>query len=423
MKKLFVLLMKNPFFQGGIFLTISSQIINFINYFFNFLTARALGPNGYGEIISLLSYLTIVSIPLSIVSSILTQKISSNEDKKFTVTRMLELWLWSKKKYFLSLLLVLFISIPFLPRITNLSLSSSIALVFLFTFAIIGIFYNTALQALHLFLAISVVAIIIALVKFSGGLLAWLNFGQVNTVVIFLVLSGATNFLLSFYIYKKGIKNQTKLSDIQPFKKKLTQIIKNEYLIITTLCIIASALIGNVDIVIVKKFASSFDAGIYSSWSLFAKIILYLISPFMSLSFIFFSSKKNLNKQNTVLNLSLIILVVVGLSCYLVYAFFPQLITDVLFGYKFKAVAPYLTQAAIFGTLYTSLLLLNNYFLAKKSRVSLVLPLLSPVYIIGLLIIKGNFQNTILLNIYISSLAVSIYLFYYLSKIYKRNSV
>lgn len=411
MKERFVSILKNPFFQGGIFLTLSGQVTNFFNYLFNFLAARALGPNGYGEITSLLSYLTIVSVPLSIVAVILTQKIGSQDEKKLAFTKALEIWFWQKIKYWGFIFLIIFIITPFLPRITNLSLESSIGLVLLFLFSVIGIFYTTTIQALQLFLAFSIVAILTALVKLIGGLLAWLQFGQTNTVIAFLVMSMITTFLGSFYIYRKAINKQKKMITFAPLEKRLRNVIKSEYLIITTLSVLAMTLLSNADIIVVKKFSSAFDAGIYSSWSLFAKIILYVIGPFVSLSFVFFSSKKNVNKQNTVLTVSLILLVFIGIFSYMIYSFFPQIITQVLFGNKFKAVVPYLTQAAVFGTLYTSILLLNSYFLAKKSRVVLTLPVVILFYLAGLLILKGNFQSIMAFNIFISSVIAGIYIF------------
>ena len=75
MMKLLKKLWANEFFQGGFFLTSSSFTINVLNYFFNLLAARTLGPSGFGEITAFFSYNNIFSVPILVVTLVLIQKI------------------------------------------------------------------------------------------------------------------------------------------------------------------------------------------------------------------------------------------------------------------------------------------------------------------------------------------------------------
>jgi len=421
MKKKIIALSRNSFFQGGIFLTASGFIASFFNYVFNILVAQALGPNSYGEISALFSYLLVTSVPLNVVATIITQKISSHDEKSFIFAQALEKWFLSKLKRVMAFSVFLIVIIPFLPRLTNLSLISSVALVLLFITSVIGIFYSSALQALHLFLASSIISVAATLIKLFGGTLAWLKLGNFNIVILFLIISQIVSFFAGLVIYKKNVNLvnlRSKPTFLPLIRKRLFQVFKSEQLIITAFSILAVTLLSNADIIIVKKFSSAFTAGIYSSWSLFAKIILYIVNPLVSLSLIFFSSKKNLHQQNNVLIISLILLVLTGIIGFFAYLFFPQLITHVIFGSRFNAVIPYITKAAIFGTFYTAIMLLNNYFLAKKSRAALILPLFIPFYLAGLFLVKSSIQNVMMLNIYFS---VSIALIFLLAFLYNIN--
>ena len=171
----------------------------------------------------------------------------------------------------------------------------------------------------------------------------------------------------------------------------------------------------------VKKFFSPIDAGLYSAWSLFAKIIFFLIGPLISISFIFFSNKNNRHQQNKILIMSLIALFIVGFSCYIAYVFFPLIMVNIIFGNKFRDLAPLLGLASFFGIFYSFIYLFNNYFLARKSPFALILPFTIPVYLLSLFIFKNNLLNIISVDIYFSLFVGIIYSIAYL--FYKKNSI
>jgi len=134
----------------------------------------------------------------------------------------------------------------------------------------------------------------------------------------------------------------------------------------------------------VKKVFDAEQAGIYSSWSLFAKIIFYVLGPILTMAFIFFSSKKHEIKHQIVFIGSFIFLAAIGVIANLGYGAFGREIVDNLFGPQFRSVIPYLEWAAYFGTGYTMMTFMTFYYLAKKSKLSLLPVVLFPVYLIVL---------------------------------------
>ena len=113
MKQKINIFFQNEYFKGGIFLTISSFLINIFNYLFNLLSGRFLTPKDYSEIATLFSYIYILTIPMGIITTIVIQKIGSSEDKNFQKAKTLEHFFWQKINKNIYLFLLSFLIVPF----------------------------------------------------------------------------------------------------------------------------------------------------------------------------------------------------------------------------------------------------------------------------------------------------------------------
>jgi len=399
-------LASNPFVQGSFLLTISNLIISTLNYFFNFLTGRALGPTGYGEITAFFSYSAIFSIPFTIVSSLIIQKIGSNDTNHYAFAKALELWFINKIKkwWFLSVLLIAIA--PFMPRITNVAPVTGYLIIVAAIFAPFSVFYSSALQGLKLFLVFAVINIISAFIKFIGAVLVTFNIDGFITILSCLMISIIFNLVAVILSFRKYVKSPIPRRKIE---RRLTEAIFNRYFFLTSISVFSIVLLSNLDIIFVKKFFLPGEAGYFSAWSLFAKIIFYLVGPFVSLSFIFFSSKKNAGEQDRILIGTLLVLVVIGISCFFLYTFFPRVV-EIIFGNKFKYIMPFLPLSALFGIFYSAINLFNNYFLAKKSLLTLILPLSFPIYIYILFTYRGNLVKVMNIDIFFALSVSVIYL-------------
>lgn len=305
------------------------------------------------------------------------------------------------------------IAIPFMPKITNLPSFPAFIIFPMMFLSVVGCFYSAALQGMRLFFWTSMLAIIGVLFKLSGALAVYLGVDGINTIVVFMFCCAIFGLFLARKIIHDEVSN--KVEEFYPkIEKKVSQILSQKQVLITAASVMSMTLFSNLDIIFVKKFFTAFEAGIFSSWSLFAKIILYAIGPIMQVSFIFFATSKNQEKQNLTLKVMLITLLVVGIFGYLFYSFFGDIIIGVFFGKKFITVSPYLHYAAIFGGFYTAISLLNNYFLAKRNNFSIILPLLIPFYLTGFFIIPKTLTAVINLNIGFSVVTAVIYLIVYL---------
>ncbi|PIZ65862.1 hypothetical protein COY15_02290, partial [Candidatus Roizmanbacteria bacterium CG_4_10_14_0_2_um_filter_39_12] len=372
----------NIFIQGGFLLTASNFITGFMNYLFNLLVARSLGPEGFGEITAMFSYMVILSIPIGILNTLLIQKIGSADDKVNYVLSI-QAWLVLKLKKWWLILVFILATTPFIPKMTNLTQATGYALPLLIVFSIIGAFYSGAMQGMHMFLWFSILGFVATLIKLLGPMLVYLGLGDISMVVLFLIISGSFPIYFFYLLFKNKIKNID--GNVKIINKRVLSIFQDKQLWFTAGATGVLALMNNVDIIVVKKMFSAEDAGIYSSWALVAKIIFYVCGPLLSMSYIFFASKKDEVKHQAVFIGLFILFFIVGVVTYLGFPYFGQTIVYILFGNKYLSVIPYLKLASYFGTGYLMMVYMTYYFLAKQSKACLLPTIIFPAYILALM--------------------------------------
>lgn len=397
----------NPYINGSFFLTVSNIIVSFLNYFYNVLSGRLLGPQGYGELGALLSYLTILSTPILIISAVVIQKIGKSGDQALSYTRVLEIWLIERLKRWLPYTVLIFVTVPLISSITHLSVYSSVALIILVILSLIGAFYNSALQGLRLFLATAVISIIATVLKLSGPVLVAVGLDGYMTVVAFAVLSGIFGLIITYYKVRTVVGNHVIIKSKQ-IQKRFVHLLFQPFILLTTFSLFSIILFNNFDIIFVKRFFDAKDAGIYVAWSLFAKMILYVLGPISSISYIFFSSVKERKRHSLILVLLITLIFCIGIVSFIVYRYFPHLVLGLLFGAKFNPVIPYLPIASLFGTSYAVLTILNNYFLAKNSKRALAVLIFFPLYVLALFIYHKSISEVMYAATAVTTLLICI---------------
>lgn len=414
MTKLLKKLWSNEFFQGGVFITTASILGNILNYFFNLLAGRALGPIGYGEITALFSYSTILSVPILVITMVIIQKLGAKGESRLAFAKSLEDWFLARLKKWWPLTFAVLVLTPFLPRITNLSTTAAYAFFPLIILSLISSFYGALVQGLRLFFWVALIGITSAALKLLGALLALIWGGSVTTIIVFLLVSTIFGTFAYHYIITKMIRPASIKTRTVITRRALSLLIDPQFSI-TFISLLAITVLNNADVIFVKKFFSPIEAGIYSSWSLFAKIVLYAIGPLTSVGYIFFTSRENETFHRKTLLISLTTLFLISIISYLSYTYLSAFIVNLFFGQKFNSVIPYLGYASIFGSLYTGITFVNNYFIAKKEKFALILPIMIPIYILFLFASGKNLLSVMRINIFFSTFVLGLYLIVFAS--------
>ncbi len=397
----------NSFFQGSVFITTASFIGGFLNYLFNIFVGRALGPAGYGEITTLFSYLTILTIPVGVIVQLIIIKIGNKKDNVLYTSALINWLILKAKKYWLVTILVACL-IPFVPQLTNLSPIIGYSLIPLVLLAYITGLYDGILQGLHVFFWASVIGIATIFIKFLGSVVVLYVWQQMGIIVIFLLLSSILKGVLSHIQLAKIVKHVSQKTPI--LNKNIIALITDPQILLTSISGAAILILSNADIIYVKKVFSADEAGIYGSWSLFAKVILYILGPLITVSFIFFSSKKNERYHRLVLLGGIILLLLSGFGAMLAYGLYGELIIGTLFGKSFFQLLPFLEWASFFGISYTMIIFMNNYYLAKGNKAAYILACSLPLYIGGLIFYGTDLSRVMLVNIWFSFGVLGLYL-------------
>lgn len=405
MKQLVKKAWSNVFFQGSFFYTVTNFINIFINYLFNVFAAKTLGPHDFGEISAFFSYLILLTTPIGIVSTFLIIKIGESKNPKDYSASVLA-WLHGKIKKFWIFCIPLLLIVPFVPKLTNLSplvvytlVPTVIAMYFL-------AIYEGEIQGLHLFRINSLYGVVFSAVKLLGAVIIYFTTSNLWVVMLFIFLAFFVKFILSYLLLKKTLI-KAKVSHIS---KSILEVIKDKHLLLTLISSVSIAILTNLDIIYVKKMFTGEDAGIYASWSLFGKVIINSLGPLISLSFVFFSSKKHELQHQLFFICAFLSLAVIGFISLIVYGTYSRVFIDTFLGPKFYPVIPFVEWASLYGTGFVMLIFMNNYYLAKGSKKAYILAAAIPVYIVCLFIFGKGIGDVILINIWFSFIVVAVYL-------------
>jgi len=397
---------RNKFFQGSLILTFTNFLVGFLNYLFNSLSAKVLGPKGYGEIITFFSYSVVLSVPIAVFTTDIIRRLGEKGDKKIDAWLSWRIWFLKKINRYKLLLVPYFLTTFLFSRLSNISLMAAFSVLFGLFLSFITVFYTAGFQGLHFFLIFSIFSVIAALIKLAGPVLVYFGLDGINTVFISLILANAILFIASDITIKKLFVNM-KIN--YTIKNTAYKIVLNPLFFITLFSLIGLNMIGNIDVMFVKKFFSSENTGLYGAWSLLSKIVLYFIGALTGITYVFFSDKQQKKNHQKILFLTLGGIFFIGFIFYNSYIFFGREIITVLLSNKYSGILKFLPKAAIFGTFYTLITIINSYFLAKKSKLSLITTAFVPFYAIFLFFFAKTITNVVNINLLIGGLIAGAY--------------
>jgi len=413
--------MGNKFVKGGVVFTLANIFVSLFNYLFNSLSAKALGPQGYGEIAALFAYLTIVSVPLGIISTLIIQKLGSVGEKRAVYALSFDLWFRSRVRKWWFLFLLPILAIPIVPRITNLSLIASIGLSSIISITMLTGVYIALIQGLQLFTTFSLLSISQTLIKLIGALLVFWNLGTLSTIIFFLIVGNVTTYI---FARMRIARLQTMFSAFThlTFNKRIVHILQKKQTIIAVCSLISITLLSNADIIFVKKFFDPVDAGLYGVWSLFAKIIMYIAGPLISVLFIFFADSQEKRMHGKLLVAVTAIFLLGTLCSFAVYQLYGNSLLSLIANKTYSPVLMYLPMAALFGGLYGLITIYNNYFIAQNNKGALINTFTVPLYIVSLFLFGHSLEKVIWVNIYYGMFVVSItWIWLYVATIQKKQ--
>jgi len=397
----------HPLISGSFLLISGGVLANLFSFIFNFFMSRNLRVEDYGTFVSLVSIITLLSIPASALApTIVTLAGNYFAEKNLGMVHALYIKIIKILIVFSLFLIILFT--VFAPNVaaffnieeTVLLPLTAVAIMFSYVFTINLSFFQARLS-FKLLPSLSVVSSFSKLI--FGVLLVLIGFGLGGAVVSYLLsyfipIVLATYFLRSILFHKSSSKPRISYGELVSFGIPSAIII---------FCLNAFI---TVDILLIKHLFSEMDAGFYAGLSLVGRVVFYVTAPVTTVMFpIIINRFKNGLPYKNILYAAIGITTGISLFVTGFYFVFPQF--TILFFLKkaeYLAVSNNLGMFGIFITLYSLISVFSYYFLSiKQTKIAFLLVGGVVLQIILIYLFHSSFNEVLNISILVSVLVLT----------------
>lgn len=381
-------------------------VANIANYLFNLLLARQLGPADYGILVSLFALAALATTPAAAITPVAVKYVADFRQTGYRVLRSFWGYLTARIIILgLFFLLAALLLNSVIARFLNITNPGLVFMIMIFSAIMFLATINRGfLQGLERFSQFSWNMALEAVVKLIIGVglayLGWRVFGALLGPILGITFA----YLLSTYNLRLIIRS--------PAQKSFTPRGLKKYSLYSLGVVVFSTLLINSDVILVKHFFPSYEAGLFGSLSTAAKILLFLSAPIVTTMFPMIANLVAAGKSHWRLLLGSLTLVLATTTAILaVYIIAPGFALKVLFGSQFTAGAPFLAFYALGVMLYSLSSVLIQYYLSIKQR-AFILPVIGATILeIGLIWFRHSSFSQVIANIVITQALLTAALF------------
>ncbi len=355
----------NAFAWNSFVLFAGSMVNNVLNYIFHLVVGRMVSVVVYGETESLISLMTIISVPAATLIMVMTKyaaECKAQDDRK----RSYELLRYFNKKimqYGTPVFLLTILLTPFISKFLNIE--SDIPLIIVWTSMLLSLYSSGAqgmLSGWQKFKESSWAAIAGGALKLVSALVFIAIGLKVNGLMLSFFLSAVGTYVIALvclkfiFIAGKNDKHEISKLNFGPVKSTVATFFMGN---------LAITALGNLDMVLAKHNLSDIEAGQYGALTIVSKIIFFATGVIASVLFSM-SVEHNHKKSNTkkLFLQAFSLMIIVSVISVAVYFIAPKLILSLLFGAKYNDVSGYLGWFAIMVVLFSIVNLTLQYLLS-----------------------------------------------------------
>ena len=325
-----------------------SMIANVFSYVYHLLMGRFLGPSGYGELSSLLSLLYIFTVPLLVGQTVIIKYISgfkAHGEIGQSKSLFLRVTKWCIVCSLIGIPLVVAVA-PWVTTFLHLSSNSSWFMMYtLLVFSLLIAVAPSILQGYQWFIwysALTAGAVCIK-VMLSIPFVQWWVFG---------VLSSAT--LSSAFLYVLYIFPFIPILKAKSTPSQLTKQDTFAFTVPTFLTILGVTSFYSTDIILVRHYFNTNEAGLYAALAILGKIIFYASSSVSLVLFPVLSEQTAKGRRpKKLITAGILGVLAVSTVLTLVYFLFPATVIGLLFGQAYKDAGTLLGMFGVFLTIYS----------------------------------------------------------------------
>lgn len=402
--------------SGSFYLFLGSIFANILAFLLNLFLARNLSYVDYGIFASLLSVITLAYIPAGSINTIIvkfaTKYYSQNEMDKVSSFYFLS----ARFILFLAFILFLFFLMLSAPlsaflRLNNIWYGVVVSLV-------ISIYYLNSLN----------VAFLQSLLKFP--FISFLNtFGGVIKLIvgILFVFAGFKAFsglwsiffmtLGSFFVAfipLRGILSQRNIKKISIPTKEIMR-----YSIPAFFTVLFLTSFTSTDVILVKHFFDSHQAGFYAGLSLMGKVIFYFTFPIPMVMFPLLIKRHTLGQAyKKLFYLALFLVFIPAILITGFYYLFPQTTINLFLGGRdYLMLSKYLGIFGLYVTIFSLVNVCVNFFLSFNETKIVYFVIIAAIFQIVLIyLFHADFYQVIYVSITVATILLATLLTYYFKK-------
>jgi O-antigen/teichoic acid export membrane protein len=399
--------------SGSFFIFIGTTISSFLAFVLNLYLVRGLSYAEYGIFSALISVILLLSIPAQSLIAIIV-KYAAGFFANNEIARAGAFYVKLFKYLFIFSVLIIIVFVILTPFIANfLHINDYGAIIIAGVTVAVGYLaiLNTAfLQSMLFFGKLGFLSVLSGITKLLIGVLfVYLGFG------VFGALFGNLMFpliglIFGFIILRKVISQRADKVNI-PVKEFLM------YAFPAALAIVSLSSFISMDVILVKHFFTPDEAGLYGGLSLIGRVIFYFTGPVALVMFPLVVKRHSKGENyNSLLYLSLFLVLAAGLSITIFYILFPEFTISIFLGGRaYLSLVPIIGLFGVFLTIYSMNNVLISYFLSiKKTFVALIVFVFALVQIILILLYHDTFAHIIYVSMVSSVLLMISLVLYYL---------
>lgn len=389
---------------------LSVLLVNGGNYLYNLILGRLLGPEQFADAAILITFLLVLSF-VAMTFQLVTAKFSAEFEgamaKGFNV-KMLKYALWFGVG--LGLLIILNAS-----TLQNLFHSANANMFMMFGFGVPLYFIMSVnrgvFQGLKAFrpLSFTYQLEMISRLLITLALINLFN-AQSSILIAVGILCSFVFGLFPFRLKFGGLKEKFVLP------KQQSKMLK-KFFIITAFYELTQITINNSDILLVKHYFESYEAGLYASLALIGRIVYFIAWMFVMILLPTVIQLRKEGKKTTIILFKYVFyILVIAVSIVLVCVLVPELVIQLLFGDQYLAMSPLLWKYALATGLFAISNLFAYYYLSLDRYVPVILSGFLGMLQIALVVwFHANLEQVVEMQIVAMSILLCVQLCYFIA--------
>lgn len=404
----------HPLISGSMIVFAGSFFINGLNYLFNLLMGRFLSVSDYGILISIVSFIALLSIFQTVLTNLFTKFAAGFAARKETNLENAFIFYGFKISVIITVMSFLILLLFYIPLsvFLKISISNPALLILAFLSVCVSLLFSFpsgVYQGQLKFLKLSIINVSGSISKIFFGLLLVLSgFGVLGGLMaVFLSFLFTYALSISFLLTKIKIKKiNHDINIFKDFKKVSAPFLLASF---------AIAILQSTDVIFARHYLIASDAGKFAALSLMGKAIFYITSPIYLVFFPLIIHKKE-KKENTTGTLFLAGFIILLTNMFFagIYFLYPNFIIKLFFPHSiYQSLSSVLGMYSIFISILSVSFLLHNYFLSIGKTGIYKINIVAALLFITLVIFFHDSIFHIVFSLIISSLLLLILLFVY----------